>query len=481
MFDWTVRNVQLDGRGDSVGDRFLRLPSQTVYFGRGQAVDRAWVFMLLARQQGLDVVMLAYRDDDGKLRPWVPALLSDGELYLFDPQLGMPIPGGKEGSVATLTEAINDPAILSNLDLDESRRYPVSPQDLDDVVALVEASPGFLSRRMQIVENHLSGDRRIRLYAEPSKIADIASKHPHVDDVAVWTLPYETAEAQRQMAAALSTPPDQLSDELRPHIERVRQTMLPFEGINILTSEYQPTVAMLGRARLLQLKGEYESDDVRVSDVGAIELYTNVRHSDDDIDRASLSEEQKDVLRGVKQDASYWLALVCYDRGQYRPAINHLANRTLKSFPNGQWVGGARYNLGRGYEALEDWTAAVEQYEADTSPQRYGNLLRAKLLRERYLADTSVSETPHDAHATSAKTPSSAEQAPSTNAATTNSDGEVEPDPPTGTTSEEPGEVDDSGDVKPETSLEADLDSAPDASATDGAPEPTGAAPEGGN
>jgi hypothetical protein len=386
LFDWTVRNVQLDGRGDSVGDRFMRMPGQTVYFGRGQAIDRAWVFTLLARQQDLDVVMLAYRDSGGELQPWVPALLTGGELYLFEPMLGMPIPGTSEGSVATLTEAASDPAVLGRLDVDSARRYPVAPDDLAEVVALVEASPGFLSRRMQIVESHLSGDRRIRLYVEPSRIADAAREHPRVKDAAIWTLPYETRAAQREMAAVLATPADQISEEMTPHVERVQQIMLPFEGIRLLTDEYQPIVAMLGRARLLHLKGEYESDDLRVSDVGAIELYTSARIARDDIDDATLAEEQKDVLRGVKQDASYWLGLVSFERGQYQPAINHLANRTLKSFPNGQWVNGARYNLGRSYEEVEDYVAAVEQYEADTSPQRYGNLLRAKQLREQHLA-----------------------------------------------------------------------------------------------
>ena len=388
LFDWTVRNVQLDARGDSVGDRFMRLPGQTVFFGRGQAIDRAWVFTLLARQQDLDVVMLAYRDD-GELESWVPALLTGGKLYLFEPLLGMPIPGANGEGVATLTEAISDPAVLGRLDLDASRRYPVTSDDLGEVVALVEASPGFLSRRMEIVESHLSGDRRLRLYAEPSRVAEAVRAHPHVKDAAVWTLPYETADAQREMVAALSIPTDEVADELRSHVERVQDMVLPFEGIRLLPSEYQPTVALLSRARLLHLKGEYESGDERVSEVGAIELYTGARLSREDIDNATLADEQKDVLRGVKQDASYWLGLVSYERGQYRPAINHLANRTLKSFPNGQWINGARYNLGRSYEQSEDYAAAVKHYEADTSPQRYGNLVRARWLREEHLGDKS--------------------------------------------------------------------------------------------
>jgi len=86
----------------------------------------------------------------------------------------------------------------------------------------------------------------------------------------------------------------------------------------------------------------------------------------------------------TKQHASYWLGLAQYDDGRPEAAVEWFARRTLQAYPDGPWVGGARYNLGRTYEALGDIENAREQYFQDESPQKHGNLLRA-----RYLARTS--------------------------------------------------------------------------------------------
>ena len=40
LFDWTVRNIQLEADEDSMPRR----PWQTLLFGRGTAEQRAWVF-----------------------------------------------------------------------------------------------------------------------------------------------------------------------------------------------------------------------------------------------------------------------------------------------------------------------------------------------------------------------------------------------------------------------------------------------------
>ena len=67
-------------------------------------------------------------------------MLIDGNAYLFDPFLGMPIPG-KDGirhdaqgrlelQPATLAEILADPALLKRLDIDSQKTYPVKQADL---------------------------------------------------------------------------------------------------------------------------------------------------------------------------------------------------------------------------------------------------------------------------------------------------------------------------------------------------------------
>ena len=85
-------------------------------------------------------------------------------------------------------------------------------------------------------------------------------------------------------------------------------------------------------------------------------------------------------MTNTKHHASYWLGLAHDGGGRPEAAVEWFARRTLEAFPDGPWIGGARYNLGRTYEALGRIEEAREQYFQDESPQKHGNLLRARYL-----------------------------------------------------------------------------------------------------
>lgn len=84
-----------------------------------------------------------------------------------------------------------------------------------------------------------------------------------------------------------------------------------------------------------------------------------------------------------KQDATYWLGLISYDEGEYSAAEDYFKKLTLDLSTEGPWTDGTRYNLGRTYEASGRIDDAVKIYEADDSPQRHGNHLRARWLKEK--------------------------------------------------------------------------------------------------
>ncbi len=207
LFDWTVRNIYLLERPQIAAgakptatqaaqirmiDR--KLPADLLLQGNGTMEQRAWVFMLLGRQQGLDIVMLAVADPDHpeKSRPWLPALLHEGQLYLFDTSLGLPIPGPEGNGVATLSQAAEDESVLAALDLDESHHYPVKAAAAKDVRAFIESSPSALSRRMKVLESQLVGEDKMVLTVAPNQIAKRLADVPHVQkEVKLWTLPYQ--------------------------------------------------------------------------------------------------------------------------------------------------------------------------------------------------------------------------------------------------------------------------------------------------
>ena len=364
LFDWTVRNIQLEAPGKATAPH---VPADILLLGRGQASDRAWVFMLLARQQGLDVVMLAKPQDAtttaGEL---LPALLLDGELYLFDPALGLPIPGPGGQGVATLRQVADDDGLLRHMDLDAEHPYSLKSSDFQQVVALVEASPIYLARRTRLVESALAGKQQLAISVQPSKLAERMKTAAHVQEVRLWPLPYE--RFRRRVDPDLAT------------LRAWESAMQPFQ---------QPT-PILRKARVRHLLGKNTGTE------GAIAMYQHARPSQREmqamLDDPRVQQNRAQVVALVallttsKEDASYWLGLVAFERGDYDTAIDYFQKRTLDASPKGPWTAGARYNLGRSYEAQGKSAEAVRQYEAGQSPQRPGNLLRARWLKERATA-----------------------------------------------------------------------------------------------
>ncbi len=367
LFDWTVRNIQLDS--DSPDSPRHRV-SQVLLRGRGTAIERAWLFMLLARQQGLNVVLLALQPDEAKPpRPWVCALLSGEELQLFDCNLGLPIPGPQEQGVATLSQVLADEQLLRRLDLDSEHPYPVAADDLKRIVAYVEASPDDLSRRMALVESRLSGKHKLVLTSAGDTLVEELKKVPHIADARLWTWPFEV-----QLWVS------KLDNDGRKAAGR---EMLMFYAL--------PEVAL---SRALYLKGLYDGD------TGAKKHLLDMRPPEDFINNYKLPAsavkqfKKEDVsrieaaqivlMRQAKQSASYWLGLVMFQQEDYPPAIDYFAKRTLEASPDGPWTAGARYNLGRTYEATGETAKAIEAYESDIkSPQSHGNRLRARWLKDK--------------------------------------------------------------------------------------------------
>jgi hypothetical protein len=394
LFDWVVRNVDLESDTELTPETIRHRPFETLLYGRGRAADRAWVFTLLARQQGLDVVLLAIDGKEGqKPTLWAPALLSGGELHLFDCRLGLPIPGPGGKGIATLSAVVADPQLLRRLDLDDQHRYPIDAEQLGHVVALVVASPTDLSRRMALVESRLSGKHKMSLTSPGNALAERVKKAPHVTDARLWTMPFELAKWQSTLDENM--------------VRAANREMYPFQALPMRVTGrsgetardargkpvFQPN-AMLLKARTLDFKGEFDGDE------GAKIHYLRARPTDAEINDFQLPESvtkqlrkedvprieasQVLVIRRAKQAASFWLGLVHFEQQNYLEAIDFFANRVLKGNPEGVWAAAARYNLGRSYEAAGEIDKAIATYESDTSsPQSTGNRLRARWLKEQ--------------------------------------------------------------------------------------------------
>jgi hypothetical protein len=374
LFDWIVRNVQLDADDNARPYR----PWETLVYGHGTAEQRAWVFALMARQLGLDIVVLELPGDDGKPQFWLPALLADGKLSLFDTRLGLPVPGNDGQGVATLADLQSDPALVRKLDLADTN-YPVTEEQLKNVTAAVVADPFDLSRRAAVIESKLSGDDRLALTVNPTAIAAKLNDVPGIAAVSLWNFPFRT-----------------IRDQLRVPIEVRRELAMEFEPF-----AWRPT---LWKARALHFQGHEKGDiDSITADPSevvndhreAIGIYSSPEVRLPDRVLKDLGSEPKiKVYSAAKDAASQWIGLLLFDQGKFDSAADWLSDPRLRSKEDGPWAAGAHYNLGRTLEAQGKTDEAIKIYEADTSPQRHGNRLRARALKENPAAATPAESTP---------------------------------------------------------------------------------------
>jgi hypothetical protein len=416
LFDWTVRNVQLER---SPPDRIPRLPWETLLAGRGTVEERAWLFILLLRQSNIDAAVLAFdgksetgegkgergerkavkgekpntpelqsggkkqgkvaAESNGKrganaklsLRPWCVGVLVDKDVYLFDPLLGLPIPApggvtrrpnGLTIRPATLAQCRKDDKLLRRMDLDPSRPYGVRAADLVRVTAMLAASPSELSQRVERLESRLAGDQKIVLTAFPTAAAERWKAAAGIAAARLWDRPFGTLLMREHLSrhAALT------------HLA----TMMPF---------YVRSAALY-RGRMLYFKGKF------VGENGAMPYYLQARPSNEELLKSSADPLEKLMDVRARQNATYWCGLTACQRGKYDDAVDYFTHRMLQDsrlqeslygYSDNPWTIGAQYNLARAYEAAGETQRAVLQYGTNAlSPGYHGDLLRAKWLEE---------------------------------------------------------------------------------------------------
>lgn len=399
LFRWTVRSLAIVSDPPTVptatlpGSRWF-MPGEILLAGRASAAQRAWVFLELLRQAGIDGVMLA-TGADGGLRPWLPAAIIDGEAYLFEPAYGMPVPGPGGVGIATARQAAADPAILQALSLPD-RAYPLQAGDVGRLVPLVAADPwglGGRSAAMAAAVMRLGGPR---VGVDTAGLVNRArAALPGVGDTrgGLWEFPFETVARRRAEPAriqpalqaelaALSMPtlPSVVADYLARTPAAAEDggdpDVAPFEAEVRREGPRFHRPLFAGRVR--EFRGDLTA---------AREAYMAARPSPREIDAvvATAPPAARDgvarMLERMREDAGYWLGVVLLDGGEDLPAADFLGRVTLAEHPQGRWTDAARVNLAEALVRLGRNDEAESLLRADESPQRFGSRLRANALR----------------------------------------------------------------------------------------------------
>jgi hypothetical protein len=399
IFRWTVRSLALisdppmTATEATPGTRWF-LPGEILLSGRASPAQRAWIFLELLRHAGLDGVMLATGNPERGVRAWIPAVISNGEAWLFEPTYGTPIPGPEGVGIATARQAATDPSILQRLSFSD-RSYPVQAGDITGLSVLVAADPWSLSRRMRAVDEQLLGSRSMKLALDASALGERALRAlPAAETAAgdqaeagggaagggrrvgLWEFPWEVLARRRSDAARVQAT---VGRELAVmSVEIAQSTGGDGMGGRRSTRIVRPLYA----ARLREFRGDCNGPD------GAKVSYLAARPGRQAIADTlkAVPPEQAEVVKRLfeqmKEDATYWLGVLTLAEGENATAVDYLGRMTLEAAPDSRWTDAARVNLARALAGLGRTEEAVKLLREDASPQRFGSRLLAEELEK---------------------------------------------------------------------------------------------------
>lgn len=398
LFDWSVRNIVLDGQPKDVeqlvddprkplqdsGVGYTYLPWQTSLYGKGDFVERGRVFTTLAHQRQLETCWIALRlSTSPSAKLWTVGVWIGDDCYLFDTKLGLPILDPDTLAPATLAQVQKEDRILRRLDVPALFDYAVNPGDAKQVEFLLEIEPSSATDRMAVLQASLTGDDRLQLVTEIMPLYEKLKRlHPDAP-IAVWQTP--------------------LLAKLYAKDVRVRLQMnSPFTGQYMIEHAVWFMDTPSATARLKHLAGEFETT---LDSRSAAQVYIEeCRMPDELIDKlredpevatqlgitrspAESSQEyqirlyqMQIVFKQAKIDANFLLGQMCFDLGKYGETISYMDRRTLSNRLAEKWHAAARYTMARAYQQQGNMDAAVKALNADGSPMEAGNRLRVRYL-----------------------------------------------------------------------------------------------------
>lgn len=404
LFDWTVRNIAFETLQQSGGappgpalpfgmkfrgPGYRQSDYYTVWRGTGDALQRAGVFIQLCRQASIPAAVLATQSTEtGELTPWCVGVFIGDETYLFEPGLGVHVPGPDQVGIATLSQARKEAAVVRRLAVPGFFDYPISKADVQQCIALLNVTPEALSPRMRTLQSGLTGDRRMITYVDADKLAKSIDEAAGVGGVRLWKVPL-LAEVYRAIMEK----------------QAEREPMFAFWYLSrwAIMDGGHDMAQMLSQGRWQHLSGQFEDDEDN-NIKGARTLYLAQRApefeiADLDIDvdlqkaygiRRELRtspeiyrrqiQQMQVMMRLGKRTATYWLSLVQYDDDRLETALSWFETRVLDEEQLSHWEPAARYNMARTLERLGEVDRAIDIYKTVGDPQEHGNRIRARLV-----------------------------------------------------------------------------------------------------
>jgi len=343
VFDWGYRNLAL---------RSLDQPPlpftfyEALIVGQMRPEDRAMVLAGVLKQLNLDCVVLRPSAEVVEGQPWLFGVIVDGQVYLFDLALGLPVPQGDRPLAeqfqqpATLAQLKAHPEWLALLSPRADQPYPLTAEDVARLHVDVVTVPRSWTKRMWSIEQLLPGEMLCVLYDPPSTAADrpsiferVAQVIPGIaaNDVGVWSDPIR----QEARMAAIDVP------TMRAYQEALISFIVPVE---YQADRETGTQRRIETQRQLRIRTE----QLLGRRLDALSQYVTIR-------QLAFTQPPEPALTPVYQraadDAFFWSTICKYELGETETAVAQLQDYLKRYRRGGQWVYVARAMLADTYRA----------------------------------------------------------------------------------------------------------------------------------
>ena len=366
IVDFVCRNVAL-WKDDEI--ELPLLPFMGLQLGRGSSDDRAWISSEVLKQLRIDSIVL--RPKSAKKTSgenWLFGVLVEGQVYLFDMLLGLPITTGASTngtSIATLAEIVSHPEWLEQMSVNEPYRLTID--DLREATIYLITNANFWPYRMHNLEQVLPPSDLCILYDplmdEEGRIGQLNRVAKFggwsVESLKSWAYP-------RLQAMELRAPSEEKMKEWQ------RLTISFSVPIPVkYDDEGKPNLGV--PERKLQ---KFRSDQLLGKFADATSKYLRIRHLEVEPNPPDIER----INRVASEDAFYWTTLCKYEMGEYATAVELLTDYLKKYDRKGRWYFPARSLLAQCYARLDQLPKAISTVERSSSddPYRQANAVRMK-------------------------------------------------------------------------------------------------------
>jgi hypothetical protein len=370
-FDYAVREIQPES--EAATETNPCTPLEALLVGRGSAEVRAWAFAELLRQLHLDAVLI-----EPKIKPdqWLVGVLrADGDAWLFDPRMGLPIPAADDDwqglsprHAATLGEVRKDSSLLRRLDADE-HAYPLQEGDLQEVAVKIIGHSSLFAARNARLQNMFAnpmeifeglGESSIRAPGLASRVVVAGKDLWNEADVSVWAYPEETLDAFIQSGGESSDAWSKTTELFSgPTVFTTTAVQLSMNEDDVdYRQDVSKSSAPLRVVRMTHLGGNYYDAGRNYLPIRTASRPKRIPNDPTLAEKLRLASDDNFKLADY---ALYWNALSQFEQGGQATSL--MALKTLQQysneFPLGLWKAAvpelqARIlvSLGRGDEAL---------------------------------------------------------------------------------------------------------------------------------